>query len=65
MTSTIDDVFLKIGAFRQYQWYLLTIVDYAVLSLSSLPIMIVSFITAEPDWKCVDGYMNNTVQGRR
>ena len=22
---------------------------------------IVVFITAEPDWKCVDGYMNNTV----
>jgi hypothetical protein len=61
MDLTIDEVFIKIGAFRQYQWYLLTFVGYAVLSLSSFPVMIVTFITAEPKWKCVDGYMNNTV----
>jgi hypothetical protein len=61
MVLTIDEVFIKIGTFRQYQWYLLTIMGYAVLSLSSFPIMIVTFITAEPEWKCVDGYMNNTV----
>ena len=61
MASTIDDIFIKIGAFHRYQWYLLIVVGYAEVSLSSFPAMIVAFITAEPDWKCVDGYMNNTV----
>ena len=61
MATTIDDVFKKIGAFRQYQLFILSIIGYAVFSLSSFPTMIVTFITAEPDWKCVDGYMNNTV----
>jgi hypothetical protein len=61
MGYTIDDVFIKIGEFRQYQWYILTIFGYALLSLAAFPVMIVTFITAEPDWKCVDGYMNNTV----
>jgi hypothetical protein len=59
MASTIDDIFIKIGAFHRYQWYLLIVVGYAEVSLSSFPAMIVAFITAEPDWKCVDGYMNN------
>ena len=61
MVSTIDDVFKKIGEFRRFQWCLLTAMGYAMMSLQAFPIMIVSFITAEPDWKCVDGYMNNTV----
>jgi hypothetical protein len=61
MASTIDDVFIKIGEFRQYQWYFFTIFGYVLLSISAFPVMIVTFITAEPEWKCVDGYMNNTV----
>ena len=61
MAVTIDDVFIKIGQFRQYQWYLLIIVGYATLSTGAFSAMIVAFITAEPDWKCVDGYMNNNV----
>ncbi|CAB4006947.1 organic cation transporter -like [Paramuricea clavata] len=61
MGYTIDDVFIKIGEFRQYQWYILTIFGYTLISLAAFPTMIVTFIAAEPDWKCVDGYMNNTV----
>ena len=61
MATTIDDVFAKIGEFRQYQWYLLTILGYGLISVAGFPTMIVTFITAEPDWKCVDGYMNNTI----
>ncbi|CAB3994346.1 organic cation transporter -like, partial [Paramuricea clavata] len=61
MASTIDDVFIKIGEFRQFQWYQFAIFGYTLLSVSAFPVMVVTFITAEPDWKCVDGYMNNTV----
>ena len=61
MVSTVDDVLKKIGEFQRFQWRLLAIIGYSVISLAAFPTMIVSFITAEPDWKCVDGYMNNTV----
>ena len=61
MAISVDDVFKKIGEFRQYQWLLLNIFGYSMLTLVMFPIMIVTFITAEPDWKCVDGYKNNTV----
>ena len=61
MASTVDDVFKRIGEFQRFQWRLLAIIGYSVTSLGAFPTMIVSFITAEPDWKCVDGYMNNTV----
>ena len=61
MAITIDDVFKKIGEFRQYQWFIMSIVSYTVLTLAAFPAMIAAFITAEPDWECVDGYMNNTV----
>lgn len=60
MATKIDDVFRKIGEFRQYQWYVLAIAGFACFTIAAFPTMIVSFITAEPDWKCVDGYMNNT-----
>ena len=61
MVFTVDDVLKKIGEFQRFQWRLLAIIGYSATSLSAFPTMIVSFITAEPDWKCVDGYMNNTV----
>ena len=60
MTVTIDNVFMKIGQFRQYQWYLLMITGYLLLT-ASVATMVVTFVAAEPDWKCVEGYMNNTV----
>ena len=60
MAATIDDVFTRIGQCRQYQWYLMSIVGYSFI-IAALSVMIVTLITAEPDWKCVDGFMNNTV----
>ena len=61
MANTIDDVFKKIGEFREYQWYILTLLGYTMFSIVAFASMIVAFITAEPDWKCVEGYKNNTV----
>ena len=61
MAVTIDEIFKTIGEFRQYQWYLLSLMGYCLLTAGAFNGAIVAFITAEPDWKCVDGYMNNTV----
>ena len=61
MAVTIDGIFETIGEFRQYQWYLLCLMGYCLLTAGAFNGVIVAFITAEPDWKCVDGYMNNTV----
>ncbi|XP_028401286.1 solute carrier family 22 member 15-like [Dendronephthya gigantea] len=61
MAITIDESFKKIGEFRQYQWYILTLMGYCILTVAAFNGMIVAFIAAEPDWKCVEGYKNNTV----
>jgi hypothetical protein len=61
MAQTIDEVFKKIGEFRQYQWFVLVLLGNFLLTSGAFNGVIVVFITAEPDWKCVDGYMNNTV----
>ncbi len=61
MAVTMDEVFKKIGEFRQYQWYIMILLGYFFITVGAFNSIIVSFITAEPDWKCVDGYMNNTV----
>ena len=60
MALTIDTIFKTIGEFRQYQWYVLSLMGYCLLA-GTFNGMIVVFTTAEPDWKCVDGYMNNTI----
>ncbi len=61
MAVSIDEMLKHIGEFRQYQWFVLCLLGYCLLTAGSFNAMIVTFITAEPDWKCVDGYMNNTV----
>ncbi|CAB4025881.1 Hypothetical predicted protein, partial [Paramuricea clavata] len=61
MAVSIDEILKKIGEFRQYQWYTLTLMGYCFLTAAAFNGMIVAFITAEPEWKCVDEYMNNTV----
>ena len=57
----MDEVFKTIGEFRQYQWYIMILMGYFLLVAGAFNGAIVAFIAAEPDWKCVDGYMNNTV----
>ena len=61
MVVRIDEMLKEIGEFRQYQWFLMFLFGYFLLTGGSFNTLIVTFITAEPDWKCVDGYMNNTV----
>lgn len=56
MTLTVDQVLEKIGEFNKFQWILLGIFGYSVFAIGAFPIMIVTFITAEPDWQCVKGY---------
>ncbi|XP_028398773.1 solute carrier family 22 member 5-like [Dendronephthya gigantea] len=56
MALTVDQMLEKIGEFYKFQWLLLGIFGYAVFALDALPIMIVTFITAEPQWECVGGY---------
>ena len=61
MAVTIDEIFKTIGGLRQYQWYILALFGYFFMVSVGFNMTIVAFITAEPDWKCVDGYMNNTI----
>ena len=58
MTLTADDVLEQIGGYEKYQILLLFMFGYVAITLDSFPTMIVTFITAEPDWVCVEG--NNT-----
>jgi hypothetical protein len=53
MALTVDQMLEKIGEFDRFQWLLLGIFGYGVFAIAGFPTMIVSFITAEPDWKCV------------
>ena len=59
MAVTVDQMLEKIGSFQRYQWMLLSIFGYVMIVASGFPIMIVTFITAEPDWICVKGYNNS------
>ena len=53
---TIDQVLDKIGEFDKFQWLMLAIFGYAEFALGGFSVMIVTFITAEPNWQCVKGY---------
>ena len=61
MAVTIDMMLKNIGEFGHYQWFLTCLLGYCLLAVSAFNTMIVAFIAVEPDWKCVGGYMNNTV----
>ncbi|XP_046846762.1 solute carrier family 22 member 15-like [Xenia sp. Carnegie-2017] len=56
MTLSIDEVFQEIGEFHKFQWLMLTIIGYTVFATGTFPVMIVTFIAAEPNWQCVKGY---------
>ena len=61
MALTIDQMLVKIGEFDKFQKLLLGLFGYTVFALGGFPVMIVTFITAEPDWECVKGYGNNSI----
>ena len=56
MALTVDQIFEKIGSFGRYQLILLGIMGYVVFIAFMFPVIIVTFITAEPDWMCVKAY---------
>ena len=56
MALTVDDFLEKIGSFKLFQWILLGISGYAMIIGLTFPTMIVTFLTAEPDWMCVKDY---------
>lgn len=56
MVLTIDQILEKIGEFHKFQKLLLGLFGYTVFALGGFPVMIVTFITAEPNWECVKGY---------
>ena len=56
MALTIDQMLEKIGEFHKYQWLLLGMFGYTVFAIAGFPVMIVTFITAEPDWERAKGY---------
>ena len=58
MTLTTDQYLEKIGSFGRYQISLLVFLNGLMFFWFGWPVMIVTFITAEPAWKCVS---NSTV----
>ena len=50
---TVDQVFDKIGSFGRYQLLLVIGLNLLVFLWSSWPVMIMTFLTADPGWKCV------------
>jgi hypothetical protein len=56
MAITVDEFLEKIGSFERYQWRLLGIFGYVMIIAITFPVIIVTFLTAEPDWICVKGY---------
>ncbi|CAB4036206.1 Hypothetical predicted protein, partial [Paramuricea clavata] len=59
MALTTDEIFEKIGSFGRYQFMLLGMFGYVGIATLAPQIMIVTFITAEPDWMCVKAYNNS------
>ena len=55
MGLTIDDVLDKIGSFGRYQLRLLLIFGFMYLFGSSILVMIPTFLSIEPPWRCKEG----------
>ena len=53
MGLTVDQVFDKIGSFGKYQKLLLLGCNGLVFFWFGFPVLIMTFLTADPGWKCV------------
>ena len=53
MGLTVDQVFNKIGSFGKYQKLLLLGCNGLVFFWFGFPVLIMTFLTADPGWKCV------------
>ncbi|XP_046846068.1 organic cation transporter protein-like [Xenia sp. Carnegie-2017] len=56
MVLTIDEAFREVGEFHKFHWLMIILFGYTYFALASFPLMVVTFITAEPNWQCVKGY---------
>lgn len=53
MALTADEVLAKIGSFGRYQFRLLIFANVLGFFWLAWPMLITTFITAEPGWRCV------------
>ena len=53
MALSVDQVFDKIGSFGKYQKLLLLGGNILVFFWFGFPVLIMTFLTADPGWKCV------------
>ncbi|XP_078358937.1 organic cation transporter protein-like [Oculina patagonica] len=54
MGLTIDDVMEKIGSYNRFQYRLLMICGYIMIFGVAFQVMIPTFLSAEPPWRCKD-----------
>ena len=63
MTSSITDKFLEeVGSFGWYQCRVLFILSYPML-FCPMTLLVMTFSTAEPPWKCVSNSSSCTLNG--
>ena len=60
MALTADQVFEKIGSFGRYQLYILIICNILEWFWFGWPVLLMTFIAAEPKWRCVGNQGNNS-----
>ena len=53
MALSVDEVFDHIGSFGKYQKLLLLGCSILVFFWFGFPVLIMTFLTADPGWKCV------------
>lgn len=61
--STADQVLEKIGSFGRYQLILLIFANMLAFFWYGWPLLITTFIAAEPGWRCVRNSSECTVKG--
>lgn len=54
MAFTVDDVMDKIGSFERYQYRLLFIFGFMKIFGDGFQVMIPTFLSVEPPWRCKD-----------
>ena len=59
MGLTADQVFEKIGSFGRYQLFMLIIFNILEWFWFGWPVLVMTFLAAEPSWRCVGNYGNH------
>ena len=63
MGLTIDDVMEKIGSYNRYQYRLLLICGFMKIFGDGFQVMITTFLSAEPPWRCKDNSSSCNLTG--